>query len=129
MDGYIADIEKLTLENTDFRRVLYTGKNLQLVLMTIQAGDDIGAEVHDEHDQFFRIESGTGTVTIDDKTTDIKDDDVVVIPAGAMHNVTNTGAEPLKLYTIYGPPEHKDGTLHPTKDVAKEEHFDGVTTE
>ncbi len=129
MKGYVADIEELTLENENFRQVLYTGKNLQLVLMTIMPGDDIGEEVHDGHDQFFRIESGSGEVQIDDVATKIKDDDVVIVPAGAKHNVLNTGDEPLKLYTIYGPPEHKDGTLHATKADVTEEHFDGVTSE
>ncbi len=129
MKGYVADIEKLTLENDNFRKVLYTGKNLQLVLMTIQSGDDIGSEVHETHDQFFRVEAGEGEVVIDGNTTKIKDDDVVIVPAGAEHNVINTGSEPLKLYTIYGPPEHMDGVLHPTKADAVEEHFDGKTTE
>ncbi len=129
MKGYVADIEKLTLENENFRRVLYTGKHMQLVLMTIMPGDDIGEEVHEGHDQFFRIESGNGEVFIDDVSTKIKDDDVVIVPAGAKHNVLNTGDEPLKLYTIYSPPEHKDGTVHTTKAEVVEEHFDGKTTE
>ncbi len=131
MKGYVADIEKLTLENGDFRRVLYTGKNLQLVLMTINPGEDIGEEVHETHDQFFRIEAGTGEIIIDGVASKVKDDDVMIVPAGAKHNLINNGDVPLKLYTIYGPPEHKDGTVHTTKKEAmeNEEHFDGKTSE
>ena len=129
MKGFVENIEQLTLDNTDFRRVLYTGKHLQLVLMTLQPGDDIGEEVHDGHDQFFRIESGKGEVLIDGTRHPVQDDDAVIVPAGARHNVTNTGDAPLKLYTLYAPPEHKDGVIHPTKADASEEHFDGVTTE
>lgn len=131
MKGFVADIEEMTTDNTDFRRVLYTGKNLQLVLMAIQPGEDIGEEVHVDHDQFFRIESGNGEVWIDGKTTKIKDDDAVIVPAGAKHNVINTGSEALLLYTIYSPPEHVDGTVHTTKSDAEsaEEHFDGKVSE
>ena len=129
MKGFVENIEQLTLDNTDFRRVLYTGKHLQLVLMTLQPGDDIGEEVHDGHDQFFRIESGKGEVLIDGTRHPVQDDDAVIVPAGARHNVTNTGDAPLKLYTLYAPPEHKDGVIHPTKADASEEHFEGVTTE
>lgn len=131
MKGFVDDIEKLTVENGLFRRVLYTGKNLQLVLMTLQPGEDIGEEVHDDRDQFFRVESGRGEVLIDGKTTAVEDDFAIVVPAGARHNVRNTGSEPLKLYTVYGPPEHKDGTVHRTRAEAhaQEEHFDGRTTE
>lgn len=129
MKGFVDDIEGLTKDNNDFRRVLYTGKYLQLVLMTIQPGEDIGEEVHDGHDQFFRIEKGKGEVWIDGVCSKIKSDDAVIVPAGARHNVINTGEKPLKLYTLYGPPEHRDGTLHPTKAEASEEHFDGKTTE
>jgi mannose-6-phosphate isomerase-like protein (cupin superfamily) len=131
MQGFVADIEKLTVENTDFRRVLYTGKYLQLVLMTLQPGDEIGAEVHEDRDQFFRIESGSGEVSIDGKRTPVKDDDAIIVPAGARHNVVNTGDAPLMLYTLYGPPEHRDGVVRATKAEAdaKEEHFDGKTTE
>jgi len=127
--GFVENIEQLTLDNTDFRRVLYTGKHLQLVLMTLQAGDDIGEEVHAGHDQFFRIESGKGEVLIDGTRHPVEDDDAIIVPAGARHNVTNTGTAPLKLYTLYAPPEHKDGVVHPTKADASEEHFDGLTTE
>ena len=131
MQGFVADIEKLTVENTDFRRVLYTGKYLQLVLMTLKPGEEIGAEVHEDRDQFFRIESGSGEVLIDGKRTPVKDDDAIIVPAGARHNVVNTGDEPLALYTLYGPPEHRDGVVRATKAEAdaKEEHFDGKTTE
>lgn len=129
MKGYVDNIEKATLENTDFRRVLYTGKHLQLVLMVLQPGEDIGEEVHAGHDQFFRIESGSGEVLIDGQTRAVADDDAVIVPAGARHNVTNTGTQALKLYTLYGPPEHRDGVVHATKADASEEHFDGVTTE
>jgi mannose-6-phosphate isomerase-like protein (cupin superfamily) len=129
MKGFIDNIEKLTTDNNNFRRVLYTGHNLQLVLMTLQVGEEIGMEVHDEHDQFFRIEKGQGEVFIDGKKTPVKAEDAIIVPAGAKHNVVNTGKTPLHLYTIYGPPEHKDGTLHKTKKEAREEHWDGKTTE
>ncbi len=131
MKGFIDNIEKLTEENTNFRRVIYTGKNLQLVLMTLRAGEEIGEETHEEHDQFFRIESGSGEVWIDGKKSPIKADDAVIVPAGAKHNVVNTGKQLLTLYTIYGPPEHRDGIVHPSKADAQgaEEHFDGKTSE
>ena len=129
MKGFVDDIEKLTEENDNFRKVLYTGKHMQLVLMTLQPGEDIGLEVHEGHDQFFRIEDGKGEVIIDGTTTKIEDDDAVIVPAGAEHNVINTGNEPLRLYTIYSPPEHREGVLHPTKADETEEHFDGTTTE
>ena len=131
MKGFIANIEKLTEENTDFRHVLYTGHNLQLVLMTLQPGDEIGEEVHDDRDQFFRVEKGEGKVFIDDKATSVKADDAIIVPQGAKHNVVNTGKDPLHLYTIYGPPEHLDKTIRRTKTEAEKdhEHFDGKTTE
>lgn len=131
MKGFVGDIEKLTVDNTDFRRVLYTGKFLQLVLMTLKPGEEIGSEVHEDHDQFFRIESGSGAVEIDGVRTPVKDDDAVIVPAGARHNVINTGDEPLMLYTLYGPPDHREGVVHRTKAEAdaSEEHFDGTTTE
>lgn len=131
MKGFHDDIEKLTEENTDFRRVVYTGKNLQLVLMSIEPGDEIGAEVHDDIDQFFRIEAGKGTITVDDNAYEVGADDGIIVPAGSRHNVVSTGDVPLKLYTIYGPPEHKDGTVHKTcaETSAAHEHFDGKTTE
>lgn len=131
MKGFAENIEKLTEDNNDFRRVLYTGKNLQLVLMAIAPGDEIGAEIHHDRDQFFRFEEGEGEVWIDGVVTRVKADDGVVVPAGAKHNVVNSGSEPLRLYTIYGPPEHIDGTVHRTKAEADaaHEHFDGRTTE
>ncbi|AHG63543.1 cupin domain-containing protein [Advenella mimigardefordensis] len=129
MKGFVDDIEELTVNNDLYRKVLYTGKNLQLVLMTLQPGEEIGEEVHDEHDQFFRIEEGKGKVVIDGQTHAIEDDDAVIVPAGARHNVINSGDQPLRLYTIYGPPEHRDGVVHATKQDEQEEHFDGKTTE
>jgi mannose-6-phosphate isomerase-like protein (cupin superfamily) len=131
MKGFVDDIEKLTEENTDFRRVLYTGKNLQLVLMSLKPGEEIGEEVHDDRDQFFRVEQGKGEVLIDGKRHSVEADDAIIVPAGARHNVVNKGDKPLQLYTLYGPPEHKDGTVHATKAQAdaQEEHFDGKTTE
>ena len=131
MKGFVADIEALTEGNTDFRRVLYTGKHLQLVLMALKPGEEIGEEVHEDHDQFFRIEGGSGEVLIDGTRTAIKADDAVIVPAGARHNVINTGDAPLTLYTLYGPPEHRDGVVHETKPEAErdDEHFDGTTTE
>lgn len=129
MKGYVDDIEKATEDNTDYRRVLYTGKHLQLVLMSLQPGEEIGAEVHDTHDQFFRFETGKGQVLIDSVTHEIGADMGVIVPAGARHNVINTGDAPLKLYTLYGPPEHRDGVLQPTKADEVEEHFDGKTSE
>lgn len=127
MKGYFLNIEKETLENTDYRRVLFTANNSQLVLMSIEPGDEIGAEVH-ELDQFIRIEQGNAKVVIDGEETAVEDDWAFIIPAGAEHNVVNTGDEPLKLYSIYSPPEHKHGTIHKTKADEKEEHFDGETS-
>jgi mannose-6-phosphate isomerase-like protein (cupin superfamily) len=116
MNGYVTDIERDTLENPDYRRVLFTGSHLQLVLMTLQPGEEIGLETHEEHDQFIRIEAGNGTVTLDGARRELSDGVAVVIPAGVEHNVINTSAdEPLRLYTLYSPPEHPDGTVHRTK--------------
>lgn len=131
MKGFVDDIEKLTEENGDFRRVVYTGHNLQLVLMSIEPGDEIGEEVHEDRDQFFRIEAGEGEISIDGAVHKVKADDGIVVPQGARHNVKSVGGEPLKLYTIYGPPEHIDGTVHKTcaEASAAHEHFDGKTTE
>jgi mannose-6-phosphate isomerase-like protein (cupin superfamily) len=128
MKGYITHIEEATRENTDYRRVLYTAKHHQLVLMSLAPGEEIGEEVH-HLDQFFRFESGEGKVIIDGAEHAVKDGDAVVVPEGARHNVINTGSSTLKLYTIYAPPNHKDGTVHATKADENEEHFDGVTTE
>ena len=131
MKGFVGDIERLTVENSDFRRVLYTGRNLQLVLMTLGPGEEIGEEVHDDRDQFFRLEAGEGEVWIDGNRSEVKDDDAIVVPAGARHNVVNTGSAPLRLYTLYAPPEHRDGTVQATKAEADaaEEHFDGTSSE
>ncbi len=130
MKGYIGDIEKETKENENFRKVIYTAKNCQLVVMCIQPGDEIGEEVHDL-DQFIRIEDGEAKAILNDVEYKMEDDYAVVIPAGVKHNLINTGDEPLKLYTIYSPPEHRDGTIHQTRENAMEdeEHFDGKTTE
>jgi mannose-6-phosphate isomerase-like protein (cupin superfamily) len=131
MKGFVGGIEKLTEKNSDYRRVLYTAKHLQLVLMSIQPGDEIGEEVHGDGDQFFRIEEGKGEVWIDGNRSEVKGGDAILVPAGARHNVKNTGQEPLRLYTLYAPPEHRDGTVHVTKAEAQaaKEHFDGKTTE
>lgn len=133
MQGYVDDVQRATLDNEHFRQVLYTGKHLQLVVMTLQPGEEIGAEVHDDRDQFFRFEEGEGEVTIDGKSHRVEDDFGVIVPAGARHNVRNTGDAPLKLYTIYGPPEHKDKVVHKDKAQAEadhdNDHFDGKTTE
>lgn len=132
MKGYVTSLEEATRKNDDFRRVLYTGKYSQLVLMSIRAMEQIGEETHDDVDQFFRFEEGQGKVIIDGKEHSIKDGDGVIIPAGAKHNVVNTSkTESLKLYTIYSPPEHQDGVVRHTKKeaLASKEHFDGKTTE
>ena len=133
MKGYCENIEKRTIANEDFRRVLYTGHNLQLVLMTLPPGCDIGEEVHPDRDQFFRIEEGEGAVDIDGVANAVEDDFAVIVPAGARHNVRNTGSGPLRLYTIYAPPEHKDGIVQATREEAEARHhseeWDGGTTE
>lgn len=132
MKGFKTNIEKDTLKNKNFRKVLYTGKNSQLVLMSLKPKEEIGLETHPENDQFLRFEGGKGRVEIDGTRYQVKDGDAVVIPAGAKHNVINTSAEEeLKLYTIYSPPHHKDGIIHKTKEQAEEddEEFDGKTTE
>lgn len=131
MKGFVGNIEELTEQNDDFRRVLYTGHNVQLVLMALKPGEEIGEEVHEDRDQFFRIETGKGEVWIDGVCNQVKADDGIIVPQGARHNVVCSGTETLRLYTIYGPPEHVDGTVHKTKADADEahEHFDGRTTE
>lgn len=132
MKGFHSDIEKDTVNNEDFRRVLYTGKHMQLVLMTLPPSGEIGLETHRENDQFFRFEAGEGRVVIDDNEYAVKADDAVIVPAGARHNVINTSSETsLKLYTIYAPPHHKDGIVRATREEAEsnDEEFDGVTTE
>ncbi len=130
MKGYIGNIEKETKENDNFRKVLYTAKNSQLVVMSIQPGDEIGEEIHDL-DQFIRIEDGKGKAVLNDVEEEVGDDYAVIIPAGVKHNVVNTGDKPLKLYSIYSPPEHRDGVIHKTREEAMEdeEHFNGDTTE
>ena len=126
--GYLLNIEKETIANTDYRRVLYTSRYSQLVLMCLKPGEEIGEEVH-ELDQFIRVEQGRGEVILNGSAQPLPADWAVVIPEGVRHNVRNVGEDDLKLYSIYSPPEHKDGTVHPTKADEKEEHFDGVTTE
>jgi mannose-6-phosphate isomerase-like protein (cupin superfamily) len=132
MKGFVTGIEKRTKKNSDFRRVLYTGKRSQLVLMSLKPGEEIGAEVHKTRDQFFRFEKGSGKAVIDGVEHRIKDGSAVIVPAGARHNVINTSkTSDLRMYTIYSPPEHIDGTVRHTKTEAeaKPEEFDGVTTE
>jgi mannose-6-phosphate isomerase-like protein (cupin superfamily) len=131
MKGYITNIEKDSLENTNFRKVLYTAKNSQLVLMSLRPKEEIGAEVH-TLDQFIRIEKGTGKAVLDGVEHPLEDGSAVVIPAGTNHNIINTSpSEEMKLYTIYSPPEHQDGVVRATKADAEgmEEHFDGKTSE
>ena len=131
--GYCENIDEQTIANNDFRRVVYTGEHLQLVLMSLAPGEEIGEEVHDDRDQFFRFEEGEGVVLIDGKENRVEDDFAVIVPAGARHNVKNTSDEPLQFYTLYGPPEHKDGVVQATKEEAdrrhKDEEWDGKTTE
>jgi mannose-6-phosphate isomerase-like protein (cupin superfamily) len=116
MTGYATNIARDTLANQDYRRVLYTGRNTQLVLMTLQPGEEIGIETHEEHDQFIRIESGIGVAVLNGEEHPLSDGVAVVIPAGVEHNVINTSTDqPLKLYTLYSPPEHPDGIVHRTK--------------
>lgn len=128
MKGYLINIERETLENTDYRRVLYTARHSQLVLMSLRPGEEIGEEVH-ELDQFIRIEAGEGKAVLDGVEHPLSANDAVVIPEGTRHNIINTGEEDLKLYTLYSPPEHKDGTVEHAKADEHEEHFDGQTSE
>jgi mannose-6-phosphate isomerase-like protein (cupin superfamily) len=130
MRGFIQDIEIVTNKNDEFRRVLYTAKNCQLVLMALKPGEEIGAEVH-KLDQFFRVEVGSGEAVLDGVRTPIRAGYALLVPAGANHNIINTGSVPMKLYTIYSPPNHRDGVVHRTRaDAEKDnEHFDGKTTE
>ena len=132
MKGFKSNIEQDTLDNSNFRKVLYTGKHSQLVLMSLQPGEEIGLETHGENDQFLRFEGGDGTVFIDGNEYSVTDGDAVIVPAGAEHNVVNVSdSEELKIYTIYSPPHHKDGIVRATKQEAEEneEDFDGETTE
>jgi len=130
MKGYIKNIEEITAENNDFRQVLYTAKNCQLVVMALKPKEEIGMEVH-QLDQFFRVEEGAGEAILDGVHTAIKAGFAVLVPAGANHNIVNTGNVPLKLYTLYSPPNHRDGVIHKTRAIAEkdDEHFDGKTTE
>jgi mannose-6-phosphate isomerase-like protein (cupin superfamily) len=132
MKGFVANIEKETIGNTNFRKVLYTGKHSQLVLMTLKPGEEIGMEVHPENDQFFRFESGTGKCIIDGVEHEVSNGFAVIVPAGAQHNVINTSdSENLTLYTLYSPAHHKDGIVRETKEdaEARDEEFDGKTSE
>ena len=123
MAGYVTNIEQDTLSNEDYRRVLFTGENMQLVLMTLQPGEEIGREIHEDHDQFIRVEAGTGLAELDRERYELCDGMVVVIPAGVEHNVTNTSSDDaLRLYTLYSPPEHPDGTVHRMKADEPAEH-------
>ena len=130
MKGYVSNIETLSLANDNFRKVLYTDKNSQLVLMSLLPGEEIGEEVHDV-DQFLRVEKGNGKAILDGDSHDISDGSVIIVPAGVKHNVLNSNSGPMKLYTLYMPPHHRDGVIHKTKSEAEadEEHFDGKTTE
>lgn len=126
MKGLVTDIEKITEDNTDYRRVLHTAEHSQLVVMNIQPGDEIGEEVH-KLDQFIRIEEGRATAVLDGEESEMKEGFAVVVPAGVKHNIVNTGGEELKLYSIYSPPEHRDGVVHKTKAEAEadDEHYEG----
>lgn len=129
--GFFTNIEEDTLNNKNFREVLYTGSNLQLVLMTLKPEEEIGEEIHEQNDQFFRFEAGNGKVIVNNEEYDVKDGDCVIIPAGSSHNIINSGTNELKMYTIYAPPHHKDGTLFADKAEAEEmgEDFNGQTSE
>ncbi len=132
MKGFNTNIEKATLENENFRKVLYTSKHSQLVLMSLKTREEIGAEVHPDNDQFFRFEKGQGKCIIDGNEYLITDGSVIIVPAGARHNVINTSeTDSLQMYTLYSPAHHKDGTIHATKEIAEtdSEEFDGITTE
>ena len=127
MTGYLSDIETLTLENSDFRRVLYTGTHLQLVLMTLQIGQEIGSETHAAQDQFFRIEEGNGEIAINGTSRKIKSGDAIIVPAGTRHNLTNRGGMPLRLYTLYSSPNHSDRLVERSKAEVSTGAIDGVT--
>jgi mannose-6-phosphate isomerase-like protein (cupin superfamily) len=130
MKGFVQDIERLAVKNDDFRRVLYTAQHCQLVVMALKPREEIGMEVH-TLDQFFRVEEGTGEAVLDDVRTAISAGFAVVVPAGTKHNIINTGTVPMKLYTLYAPPNHRDGVVHHTRHEAEadNEHFNGKTTE
>ena len=130
MKGFVQDIEGLAIQNDEFRKVLYTAKSCQLVLMALKPKEEIGAEVH-QLDQFFRVEEGSGEAVLDGVRTPIRAGFAVLVPAGAKHNIVNTGTERLKLSTLYAPPNHRDGIVHHTRADAEadDEHFDGKTSE
>jgi mannose-6-phosphate isomerase-like protein (cupin superfamily) len=130
MHGFVQNIEGLAVDNSNFRRVIYTAKNCQLVLMALKPSEEIGAEVH-KLDQFFRVEEGSGEAVLDGVRTPIRAGFAVLVPAGTEHNIINTGKSPMKLYTLYAPPNHRDGVVHRTRAEADadKEHFDGKTTE
>lgn len=130
MKGFVGNIETLSEANRNFRTVLYTAGSCQLVLMSIEVGEEIGSEMHNL-DQFFRVEQGQGNAVLDGATTAISAGFAVLVPAGTMHNIVNTGTEALKLYTLYAPPNHRDGVVHTTRAdaLADHEHYDGMTTE
>ena len=126
MRGFVRDIEQATEDNRAFRQVLFTGPHLQLVVMSLAPGEDIGEEVHETSDQFFRVQQGVGVVSMEGRETRIEPDTAIVIPAGMRHNIVNTGTVPLKLYTLYAPPQHADGTVHRTRaDAEAAEHVSG----
>lgn len=131
MKGFKGNIEEETLSNENFRKVLYTSGHIQLVLMSLKPGEEIGEEIHENNDQFFRFESGIGKCTIDENNYHVTAGEAIVVPAGARHNVINTGTQVFKMYTIYGPPNHQDGIIRATKEEAdrKDENFDGITSE
>ena len=132
MNGFNSNIEIDTLENNNFRKVLYSGKHLQLVLMSLKAGEEIGEEIHQDNDQFFRFESGFGKCIIDGNEYKVREGDVIIVPAGAKHNILNVDiTKELKMYTVYAPPHHKDGIIRATKEEAENNglEFDGKTTE
>ena len=130
MKGFVKDIEGLATQNDEFRKVLYTAKNCQLVLMALKPKEEIGAEVH-QVDQFFRVEEGSGEAVLDGVRTPIRAGFAVLVPAGAKHNIVNTGSTPMKVYTLYSPPNHRDGVVHHTRAEAEAdtERFDGKTSE
>ncbi|HCC83726.1 TPA: cupin domain-containing protein [Candidatus Uhrbacteria bacterium] len=131
MKGFVTNIEKQSLENDNFRKVLYTDEKSQLVLMSLLPGEEIGEEVHDV-DQFLRVERGTGTAILSDISHDLNDGSVIIVPAGTKHNIINTDSDSMKLYTLYMPPHHRDGVIHKTKAEGEADHtdeFDGKTTE
>ena len=130
MKGFVQDIESLSVKNDNFRQVLYTAKHSQLVLMSLKPQEEIGAETH-KLDQFFRVEEGSGEAVLDGVRTPIEAGFAVLVPAGVKHNIINTGSVPLKLYTLYAPPNHRDGVIHETRADAEgdTEHFNGKTTE